>query len=75
MTGLDLQRHFYVIHGAGAATNVVLVTSFAPAFGIRGAVWAAYGTEAVLILIQVSILIHRSGTAPRLALTKSVRSG
>jgi O-antigen/teichoic acid export membrane protein len=58
MTGLDLHRHFYFVHGTGAVTNIVLVASLAAAFGLTGAVWAAYGTEAVLIVIQGWILLR-----------------
>ncbi len=58
VTGLDLHRHFYFVHGAGAVTNILLVASLAATFGLTGAIWAAYGTETVLIVIQGWILIR-----------------
>jgi O-antigen/teichoic acid export membrane protein len=56
MTALDLQRHFFLVHGAGALTSILLIAALAPAFGISGTIFAAYGTEAVLIAIQGWIL-------------------
>jgi len=69
MAGLDLHRHFFLVHGTGAVTNVLLVAALAPAFGVSGAVCAAYGTEGMLILIQGWILvqiIRGSGSPSRL---------
>lgn len=60
MTGLDLHRYFFLVHGVGAVTNVFLVAALAPAFGLSGAVWAAYLTEAVLIVIQGAILLRNN---------------
>lgn len=61
MTALDLQRHFFVVHGMGAGTSIVLIAMLAPAFGISGTIFAAYGTEVVLIGIQGWILMkHRA---------------
>lgn len=57
MTGLDLHRYFYVVHGTGAFTSVLLVAVLAPRFGVLGAVAAAYITEFVLIVLQAG-LIH-----------------
>lgn len=63
MTGLDLHRHFYFVHGAGAVTNVLLVAALAPGYGLSGAVWAAYGTEAVLIVMQGWIVVRSTRVA------------
>lgn len=63
MTGLDLHRHFYFVHGAGAVTNVLLVAALAPASGLSGAVWAAYGTEAILIVMQGWIVVRSTRVA------------
>lgn len=58
MTALNLQRHFFLVHGTGAVTSVALIAALAPRFGITGAIGAAYGTEAVLILVQGWILLR-----------------
>jgi O-antigen/teichoic acid export membrane protein len=58
MTGLDLHRHFYIVHGVGAVTNILLVALLSVPFGLSGAVFAAYGTEALLIVIQGWILVR-----------------
>ncbi len=57
MTALNLHRHFFLVHGAGALASVMLIAALAPAFGIKGTIGAAYGTEAILILIQAWILL------------------
>ena len=58
MTALNLQRHFFLVHGTGALASVTLIATLAPAFGIKGAIGAAYGTESVLILLQGWILLR-----------------
>ena len=63
MTALNLQRHFFLVHGAGAVISVALIAALAPAFGVTGTIGAAYGTEAVLILLQGWILLRKHLTA------------
>lgn len=63
MTAVNLQRHFFFVHGVGALASVMLIAGLAPAFGITGAVGAAYGTETVLILVQGWLLLRNRSTA------------
>lgn len=64
MTALDLHRYFFVVHGAGSFTSVLLIAALAPVFGLTGTIVAAYGTEVVLIAIQGWILVRNR--APRI---------
>ncbi|MFZ5491089.1 MAG: oligosaccharide flippase family protein [Pseudomonadota bacterium] len=60
MTALDLQQHFFLVHGAGALTSIVSTAALIPAFGITGSIFAAYGTEVTLIVLQGTIVLKRA---------------
>lgn len=42
------------VYVAGAASGVLLALALVPSFGLSGAVWAAYGSEGVAIVIQLA---------------------
>jgi O-antigen/teichoic acid export membrane protein len=71
MTALNLHRHFFLVHGLGALTSVLLIAGLAPAFGIAGAIGAAYGTETVLIFVQGWILLRNRSNALHTLTTSS----
>ena len=52
MTALNLHRHFFLVHGTGALVNITLIAILAPGFGIKGTIYATYGTEGILICMQ-----------------------